>query len=53
VTVLQASRSYCLAAPVFTTILDVTLVLHVGAVQACPCIRSAAVQVSHLQTKET
>jgi hypothetical protein len=54
VTVCQASRSYYLAALVFTTILAVTPLLHDEAVRACPNVFGpAAGQFSHLQPKET
>ena len=49
-TVCQVSRSYYLATPLFTIILDVTPLLHDGAVWAVPgAFSSAAVQASHLQ----
>jgi hypothetical protein len=54
VTVRKVSRSYYLAAPPFTIILDVTPLLHDGAVRACPNVFGpAAGQFSHRQPKET
>ncbi len=52
-TVRKVSRSYYLAAPRFTTILDVTPLLPDRAMRSWPnAFDPAAVLVSHLQAKE-
>ena len=51
--VCRASRSYYLATPLFTTILNVAPLLRDGAVRACAsAFGPAAVQVSDLQPME-